>query len=1101
MKTLITGMKRLALALCLATPIVSRAATTYSTDYSVTGSETAYTSSAGNANVYWQNFNFRAAVDKDNLEHGYYFFLKDGDTDIGETDVAVKLDSIAVTWGANAGGGIGASDTPYLVVTTADDSPVIIAVSEAGDAFAANGTSTFPFTDVVLASNAKYRFYFYKNDISGLSIGDVLTGAQQARINGRYHNTSSDPRADYNDIRCSGGTGYSINCSFVVSPLEDGDAVVLETGDASIPLAAADTPVVVEGKVVDGAVDVGSEVAVDGVLTVCGEATTLVLTDSLTATAFYFPATVTIDASAVSGLDPTGDDSSKTTTLLSGALEYTTAPTVNLPEPSEGMIYETNITASGISVTVVKGVDCVETITADTNWSDIKPEGWIDSVVGDKPSIEITYEGEDPVTLTFDEVVTAGTLTLTGNIVVEASAAATFGTVTAGAGSVVEMANMTIATQSGSGIYRYRSSYPSTVPNNSLTYEYVGTDDSEKPGTVNLNGMRGTVRTTGYMSITGYYPLLTNAKLDVVSGTTKLTAGSQAICGYITIREGATLVNTATDSLAYSNYSSVIDIYGTLDMGTSRWTTWSGAAINLRGGEVVGVGEGDNGALDFMGIGNITAYANSTISANVKFRNALSNVTVNDGVTLTISGETKPGYEGGGITKKGNGTLKFTSDPYVPAGITVEAGALAFDTENDVTTTVTYGTVPTTANMTYACQSNWKGTVVINEQTESANPIPLATYGNANSTIVLKGLSGGNNYFAAAAGNVTVPATVQIDGNVTFNNGWSGNTYTINKVTGGGDDITLTLATSTTMGSGLTYQINELDYSGTIAVVGNSTKTETLTFKIGNIVKAGAQAGDKVVKLTTSTTAENSTETVVVDLTTATLNGEEADLEVKSDGIYVAVPVVNQYTVTVDGGKPEEFTDFTTALTRAASVSGNVVVLTVISGEYNAAWATGNGFVQGTDAEEHVTFTRLATHGNSDVGIFTISDEVTLPAGKSLDDAVAEGSSITYAVAYVLGLLDQGTGDVAELPTPAITIENGVVTVTLPAGEALTSAYKITCTLQTKASLDDETWTTVQVEDPKAGSVDVRGDIGTDLTTAVDGDAGFYRVKVTIANK
>ena len=47
------------------------------------------------------------------------------------------------------------------------------------------------------------------------------------------------------------------------------------------------------------------------------------------------------------------------------------------------------------------------------------------------------------------------------------------------------------------------------------------------------------------------------------------------------------------NSLAYSSYNTTIDIYGTLDMGQSRWTVWSGAAINLRGGEVVGVGEGN----------------------------------------------------------------------------------------------------------------------------------------------------------------------------------------------------------------------------------------------------------------------------------------------------------------------------------------------------------------------------------------------------------------------------------------------------------------------------------------------------------------------------
>ena len=872
-------------AAACALPLATMAATTYSTDHTVTGSETTYTTSAGNANVTWQNFNFRAAVDKDHMAHGYYFYLKDGDTDIGETDSAVKLDSITLTWGSSGtSAGIGLSDTPYLVVTTADDTPVILGVSAAGAPYTYNETSTFVFTDLVLASNAKYRFYFYKNDVTGLSVGATLTGATTGRVNGRYHNTSGDARADYNDICCNGGNGYSVNCSFVVSPVETTDVTVIETSNSAVTLAGGNSslPVVIEGKVADGVVEVGSAANVAQVVTVDGEATTLELTDSLTATAFYFPAAVTIDASSLSGLDPTGGDVSKTTVLLSGALKYTTAPTVTLPAATAGMIYETNITASGISVTVVKGVDCVETISGNTSWSTIKPTGWMDAVVGDKPAIAITYEGEDPVTLTFDEAVQAGSLTLTGNIVVEASAAATFGAVTAGAGSVVEMANMTITTQSGTGVYRYRSNYPSTVPNNSLTYEYVGTDDSENPGTVNLNGMRGTVRTTGYMSITGYYPLLTNARLDVVSGTTTLTAGGQAICGYITIREGATLVNTATDSLAYSNYNSIIDIYGTLDMGTSRWTTWSGAAINLRGGEVVGVGEGNNGALDFMGTCNITAYADSTISANVKFRNALSNVTVNNGVTLTISGVTKPGYDGGGITKKGAGTLKFTSDPYVPGGIVVEAGTLAFDTESDVDPVVTYtAAVLKDANMDYVDASNWKGTVIVSAVAAgtTTTQVALNKTGNANSYLTLNGISGDA---WCAGSNYTVQPAITLAGDVNFQNGSSNKAVTFRKIAAGTGNLSLK---SWCGCSGVTYGFTTIDadnYTGTIQLDGS-----VLTFNVGNILKAGAGIGDKVLPLTV---ANNAT----VNVASAQLNGESVMLEVREGGLYVKDPSVAQ---------------------------------------------------------------------------------------------------------------------------------------------------------------------------------------------------------------
>lgn len=531
---------------------------------------------------------------------------------------------------------------------------------------------------------------------------------------------------------------------------------------------------------------------------------------------------------------------------------------------------------SGLTVTIIKGANFNGTITADTNWSDIKPDGWANAMAGNEPSIAINYEGTEPVTLTFDEAVQAGSLTLVGNIVVEATGTAEFGTVNAGTGSVVEMANVTIATQTGAGIYRYRSDYPSAVQNNSLTYEYIGADTAADAPTVALGSMRGTVRTSGFINITDYYPLFENCKLDVVSGTTTLTAGGQGICGYITIREGATLVNTATDSLAYSSYSSTIDIYGTLDMGTSRWTVWSGATFNFRGGEMVGVGQDNNGALDFMGTCNVYAYADSTISGNVKFRNALSNVTVAEGVTLTISGETKPGYNGGGITKKGAGTLKFTSDPYVPGGIVVEAGTLAFDTESDVDPVVTYtAAVLKDANMDYATASNWNGTVVISavEAGTTATQVALNKTGNENSYLTLNGVSG--NAWCAGS-DYTVQPAMTLAGDVNFENGSSGKTVTFRKIAAGTGNLSLKSWSSCT---GITYGFTTLDadnYTGTIQLDGS-----VLTFNVGDILKADAGIGDLVLPLTVANGA-------TVNLANATLNGAVAEFEVKEDGIYVA---------------------------------------------------------------------------------------------------------------------------------------------------------------------------------------------------------------------
>ena len=430
------------------------------------------------------------------------------------------------------------------------------------------------------------------------------------------------------------------------------------------------------------------------------------------------------------------------------------------------------------------------------------------------------------------------------------------------------------------GIYLFTANYPTVVPAG-LTYTFVGGTESE-PVVLDARDVRGTLKTQGYFTFTNYKSA-DGSLLDVSSGSLALSPGRNWLKGTLTVEAGATFVNNSTDAPNY-NGTFIANVYGTLNMGATRWSLGSSNTINLYDGSIV-MGSGqissgtNNGTLDWIenAAGVLNVYGAVTVNAPVKIRDtATVTITVDSGANegLTLAGAT---IAGGKIVKNGAGLLSFAVNPTF-SGITVNNGALTFGTESDVTATVTYPALPTAStSLWYAQQSNWKGTVVINEQTENAAPIPLATYGNANSTIVLKGLSGSDNYFATASGNVTIPATLQIDGNVTFNNGWGGNTYTLNKVTGGGDGITLKLASATGM-TGLTYVINELDFGGTIAVEGNSTKSNpVLKLAFGNIVKAGAKVGDKVLSLTKNIVPANSTETINVDLSGATLNGVAAN--------------------------------------------------------------------------------------------------------------------------------------------------------------------------------------------------------------------------------
>ena len=626
--------------------------TVYSTEGSVANAP-AYTPSAGNANVTWQAFNLRSAVTSGNAEN--FIYLKSNDTDIAETDAAVVLNSITVSWGSGANGGAtigsgGTESTPYLVVTTPEC--VIVGVSSAGDKWAANNTSTFSFTGVVLASQATYRFYFVTNT-SGLSVGNVFSGGVSARTNCRYHYSSSSSKGDDN-VACNASNRYSVNCSFSVGTVAATVATVLKTGTESVSLGegSSSLPVVIEGAVENGVVVIGSGANISQIVTVVGKATTLKLTDKLTADAIILKASTTIDASSVALEIPSGAETQKTTPLVEVSKTFyrASAPSVTIPTLADGLASAILIADSGISVSVEKGVDCDAVISGDAAWTSIKPDGWANGAV---PSITVTYTGEDPVTLSFDETVSAASLTLNGNI-------------------VAEMANLTVATISGSGTFVYRSNYPHVVPEG-IKCTYVGGATQDASVAFDSLNVKGSLKTSGYFSFTGYESA-SGSSLDVVDGSISLkTADQQRLAGTLTIEKGATFVNSyGSDAVVY-NGTFTANIYGTLDMGSTRWSLGgSNNTINLYNGcSVTGAGQGENGALDWIEnrTGVVTISGNVTIAASIRNRGGatikVSSVNATD--CLTLSGTLR----GSGTVTCESGAVVLPADSYSTGTSTV----------------------------------------------------------------------------------------------------------------------------------------------------------------------------------------------------------------------------------------------------------------------------------------------------------------------------------------------------------------------------------------------------------------------------------------------
>lgn len=414
--------KILSFAAIAMSAMASFASSTYSTFGQVAGLA-AYTPNGGNANLTFQSFNLSAAVTSGSTTS--FLYLTTGHDNIAAANAAVKLESISVVWGAGAHSSatIGSedpeTDDAYLVLTTPNN--VVVAISAAGDAkWTANGTTSFAFTDTVIASAARYRFYF-ATSVAGISVGNVLTSSQYvvARCNSKYHNSSTSSTADAN-VGSSYGDNLSINCSITVGEIETGTVTVVDTTaeGVSVDASTATLPIVVNGAVANGVVDLsGSALAVPVVVT--GNATTLKLSEALTVSPYIYFATTgssTIDLSALpeTGLTPGEDEDTKTTTVVSGNIGYLATPSAT-PPASNAYSTLTSVSTTGVSVTFAPaGSDASIEMGGTKYWSQVKPADWTGYANGRVANITLTQsEGNQTSgTLVFDEDVTFGVLTV-----------------------------------------------------------------------------------------------------------------------------------------------------------------------------------------------------------------------------------------------------------------------------------------------------------------------------------------------------------------------------------------------------------------------------------------------------------------------------------------------------------------------------------------------------------------------------------------------------------------------------------------------------------------------------------------------------------------
>ena len=193
------------------------------------------------------------------------------------------------------------------------------------------------------------------------------------------------------------------------------------------------------------------------------------------------------------------------------------------------------------------------------------------------------------------------------------------------------------------------------------------------------------------------------------------------------------------------------------------------------------------------------------------------------------------------------------------------------------------GTVPSrSSNLATLLQnSSWNGTFILGAlDAISTTEVPLEVYGNENSFLTLKGVSG--KAWCARYTNTVVQPELTLNGYVNFQDGYSRRNVTFRKIVAGTGNLSLKTWNGCVV---ITYGFDELNadnYTGTIQLDGTLADSDGdgLIFNVGNILKMDAKRGEKVLNLTAAGK-------VTVNLDNATLNGEATDFVLEDDGLYL----------------------------------------------------------------------------------------------------------------------------------------------------------------------------------------------------------------------
>ncbi len=593
----------------------------------------------------------------------------------------------------------------------------------------------------------------------------------------------------------------------------------------------------------------------------------------------------------------------------------------------------------------------------------------------------------------------------------------------------------------------------------------------------------------------------TTAKLIIGSGTTTVNSTSETLQSNIEIASGATLqfLGTGCDAIKYGQTNREINVYGTMDVGTTRQTVgnWT---FNLKGGTIQGAGQPSqsNIGLDVHAKGYINALALdgataatptvSTISTKVRYNGAL-NINVEKDARLDMTGAIIAGNK---LTKTGSGTLRLANNDnnYSDKAFDVTGGTLELrdnavtmngavkvnngaelaivNTDNDNSTyTLANVTLDNGSLLTQGTTSAY--TTTLTNLSVGAGGGTIGTdYGivpghSYETTFVVTNLSGTGDLTVTSKSNTASAMTVRLDGGT----GYTGTVKIQNK----------TGATSGTRVTNLDLNSSTALASAVVELGGGKEDTSQVTT---NLVIGASQASVKGIQ---DAADRKSIGDVICrsgdNVGTLTINTGDESYTTKS-GVKHAINLVKQGSGTQTfGGSMSEFGGNDANKDRA-SVDGTIKI--------------EGGTLAFTKADDSMRVASLTLSG----GTLEVAGSLTLDA-LSLDLSKYATTQLEYQLVSA-GTLSLGAG--VNLATLGSTVGEYTATVT-QRGQNLWLVYTATPeTLEvSSASLSGSVLTlTLGTDTTLTAGANVDLTLSADALASIQGVSGLVDLKLVAGN-